>query len=98
MCGLEARALERAGQPRVVVPIDLLITDVSMPEITGAEVAQRFRQKFPQLPVLYMSGHSADAFEEEVLLGPDEHYIQKPFALTEIRRLVEAILVGGPLN
>jgi CheY-like chemotaxis protein len=62
--------------------IDLLLTDVKMPNISGPELAMHLRRCYPDLKVLYVSAYDPD----ELLLRPHllEHgfgFIQKPFAL-----------------
>src|SRR5688500_4317880 len=51
--GAEARALIDAGHP-----VDVLVTDLMMPEMTGDELARRLRQSEPALKVLYLTGFS----------------------------------------
>ncbi len=86
-----AAALERARE--VEGPIDVLLTDVVMPSMSGRELADRFREIHPETLVLYMSGYI-----DTTILGPEElgaraHFLQKPFGATEltegIRRLVD---------
>ncbi|MDE3097708.1 MAG: response regulator, partial [Chloroflexota bacterium] len=59
--------------------IDLLVTDLVMPGISGRELAVRLRALRPGLRVLYMSGHAADALRGFGGLAPHEAFIQKPF-------------------
>jgi PAS domain S-box-containing protein len=72
-------------------PIDLLLTDVVMPECGGVELAEHFAGVYPGVPVLYMSGYNDRLWmkgEETV------NFIQKPFAspalLARIRELLDA--------
>ena len=70
--------------------VDLLLTDVVMPEMGGAELAKKFRADHPAVPVLFMSGYN-----DRLPLPGDvpASYIQKPFTsstlLTRLRALVE---------
>ena len=74
--------------------IDVLLTDVVMPEIGGWELARRARMLRPGLPVLFMSGYNSDEFARQGRLEAGDSLLQKPFtpqALTnEIRRIVDA--------
>ena len=67
--------------------IDLLLSDVVMPKISGPELAERLR-----LPVLFMSGYSGDLVEQHELLQPGTTYIQKPFTAGDLKRKVRVAL------
>jgi PAS domain S-box-containing protein len=67
-------------------PIDLLLTDVVMPQLGGPALAARLLAERPTLPVLYMSGYT----DGEV--SPGAALIQKPFAPAELMRAVRAAL------
>ncbi len=77
--------------------VDLLITDVIMPEISGRELVEAARKTRPELRVLYMSGYTDDALDRHGLQGTDDHFIQKPFTPLSLARKVRAILdqAGG---
>jgi CheY-like chemotaxis protein len=59
-------------------PIDLLVTDLMMPEIGGRELAERLRSVTPSLKVLYVSGYTANDSKLEVQ-GDHSWFLQKPF-------------------
>jgi PAS domain S-box-containing protein len=59
--------------------IELLVTDIVMPDIAGNELAKRLRVLRPTLRVLYMSGYTADVLRERGGLQSHEAFIQKPF-------------------
>jgi hypothetical protein len=61
-------------------PIDLMLTDVLMPLMTGKELAERLKPLRPHMRVLYMSGYTADHISRRGLLDPGALYIAKPFA------------------
>ncbi len=63
--------------------IDLLVTDLVMPDISGRELAVRLRALRPGLRVLYMSGYSTDVLRGSGGLSPHEAFIQKPFVPAE---------------
>ena len=82
-------ALDRLGEAS---PLDLLVTDVVMPRLSGPELARRLRAEQPDLPVLFMSGYSEGddlALIEE--LGRTNR-LQKPFAPSDLRAEVAEIL------
>lgn len=60
-------------------PIQLLITDVVMPGMGGRQVAMAARQHIPNLPILYISGHTDDALVKSNLFDQLETFLQKPF-------------------
>jgi len=73
--------------------IDLLVTDVVMPGISGHECAQRFRLLYPKASVLYISGYTDDVLLRHGILEEGISYIQKPFTpdtlIPRIRSLLE---------
>jgi len=60
--------------------IGLLLTDIRMPGKSGLELAAILRQKRPQLPVLLISGYSAELTDNEERILPSMHFLQKPFS------------------
>lgn len=84
----EALGLIQAPDSR----IDLLLTDVVMPEMSGIELTRRTRERRPGLPVLFMSGHTAGALPEEVLQDPATSLIRKPFTISTLRQAIDELL------
>jgi len=82
-------AKEHAG------PIDLLLTDVVMPEMTGRELAGRLVRRFPKMKVLYMSGYTDDAIGNHGLRGETLRVMQKPFTHEILSRRVREKLESG---
>jgi len=70
-------------------PIHLLITDVSMPEIGGIEVARRFRELRPEAAVLFISGYAGELLAE---FGPGVDVLSKPFSTDELLERVREVL------
>jgi CheY-like chemotaxis protein len=72
--------------------IDLLITDVAMPEMNGPQLAERVRELLPGLPVLFQTGFSDMLFDDRPDLGDHAAFLEKPFTargLMEAARLVQ---------
>jgi nitrogen-specific signal transduction histidine kinase/CheY-like chemotaxis protein len=82
-------AIELAAETGIA--IDLLITDVVMPEMSGPKVADEIARSRPQLPVLYMSGYIGNALSQH---GLDERapLLRKPFTPEQLLRMVRDTL------
>jgi PAS domain S-box-containing protein len=72
--------------------IDLLVTDVVMPGMTGRELAERLGGERPRLKVLYMSGYAADVIATQGVLEPGMAYLHKPFAPADLAAKVREVL------
>ncbi|HEY5294397.1 MAG TPA: PAS domain S-box protein [Gaiellaceae bacterium] len=77
---------------RQVGPIDLLVTDVVMPGMSGPEVAQAVVAMRPGTQVLYTSGYTDSAIGHHGVLEPGIAFLQKPFSADELARKVRALL------
>ena len=72
--------------------IQLLLTDVIMPEMNGRELADRARALHPELKCLYMSGYTADAIAHHGVLQEGVDFIAKPFTLEQLAFKIRATL------
>ena len=87
--GIEALRLAAAHTG----PIDLLITDVVMPDLRGPELAQRLVAERPDLITLFMSGYMDDALGEDTSALPvPVDFIQKPFSPGALAARVRELL------
>jgi signal transduction histidine kinase len=85
--GPDAVALaSRPGQ------IDVLLTDVMMPEMPGTEVADRIRALRPGLRVLFMSGYTQGALSARGVLGPGSGFLEKPFSRASLLAKLNEVL------
>ena len=73
-------------------PIDLLITDVVLPGMSGPELAATLGASRPQMPVLYVSGYASDVTAFHGLPGLAAHVLAKPFGMDSLVRRVRTIL------
>lgn len=85
------QALEIARQTS---EIDLLVTDVVLPDCDGPTTADLVRALRPGLAVLYMSGHTDDVRLPELAPGTGSAFIQKPFSAAELARAVADLLAA----
>jgi PAS domain S-box-containing protein len=89
--GREALDLIRQRQGR----LDLVVSDIGLPEMDGYELARRLEQERPDLPLLYMSGY---VDEQALLRGahrPDWPLLRKPFPPAELVRMAGEVLAGA---
>jgi len=75
--------------------IDLLITDVVMPEMNGRELASRIAATVPRLKCLFMSGYTANVIAHHGVLDEGVHFMQKPFSSRELAAKVREVLATG---
>jgi two-component system, cell cycle sensor histidine kinase and response regulator CckA len=89
---LEAQNGADALEMHPSAPIDLVLSDVVMPEMNGPELVSHLRQWYPTIRVLFMSGYSPEAVRSHGILVTDTTLLQKPFDLTELATRVRAAL------
>ena len=77
---------------REIRRIDLLLTDVIMPGIGGAELVKELRRSRPDLPVVYMSGYTFEALDLNEL-GESENYLPKPFTSDVLLKAIGKMLM-----
>jgi two-component system, cell cycle sensor histidine kinase and response regulator CckA len=85
-----ADCLEKLGE--LSGALDLLITDVVMPEMNGKMLYKEAAQRLPRLKVLYMSGYTADVIASQGVLDEGVNFIQKPFVPSSLAAKVRAVL------
>jgi CheY-like chemotaxis protein len=83
-------ALELLGNP--AVRVDLLLTDVIMPGMSGKALRDHSQELRPGLPVLYMSGYTADIIARKGVLEQGTDFLQKPFTREAIRQKLRQAL------
>ena len=88
--GNEALALEAVAEG----PIDLVLTDVVLPGMTGKQLAERLKVLRPETRVLFTSGYSQDVIAHHGVLDRDVTYIAKPYSPDDLAAKVREVLSG----
>jgi len=87
-CASAREALEHAGRD----PVDLLLTDVVMPDMGGRALAEQFQQRSPATRVLFMSGYTDDAIVRHGVLESSVAFLQKPFTPAALAQRIREVL------
>jgi two-component system cell cycle sensor histidine kinase/response regulator CckA len=72
--------------------IDLIITDVVMPNMDGPTMVRNVKAMHPDLPVIFMSGYAEEAFRRNDQSSEDIHFLPKPFGLKQLAAKVKEVL------
>lgn len=75
--------------------IELLITDVIMPEMNGRDLANQIEEAYPNLKILFMSGYTDNVIAHHGILEDGIQFIQKPFAKEELAEKITEILTNS---
>ncbi len=76
--------------------IDLLITDVVMPQMDGATLVERVRRGRPDIEVIFISGYAEDTFRRRLDRPQDINFLPKPFSLAQLAGKVKEVLAAPP--
>jgi two-component system, cell cycle sensor histidine kinase and response regulator CckA len=90
--GPEALEVAKSGPA-----VDILVTDLMMPQMNGDELVRRLRQEEPALKVLYLTGFSDRLFKEKSTLWQDEAFLEKPCSVKGLLQAV-SLLYSGKLE
>lgn len=86
--GVEAlEVMEEAGGQ-----IDLVVSDVVMPELDGPSLLRELRKTRPELKIIFISGYAEEAFKKNLPEGEDFHFLPKPFSLKQLAIAVKETL------
>jgi two-component system, cell cycle sensor histidine kinase and response regulator CckA len=88
--GEEALEIVRSDDAK----IDLIITDVVMPNMDGPTMVRHVKQLKPNLAVIFMSGYAEEAFRRNDQNSEDIHFLPKPFGLKQLAAKVKEVLAG----
>ncbi len=89
--GREALAVAGA----VEEPFDLLVTDVIMPGMGGADLARALTEKDPALKVIFISGYAGEALGKQGELSEGVHLVRKPFSRGDLLRMIDRVMGEG---
>ena len=74
--------------------VDLVVSDVVMPEMDGPTLMKHLRADHPDLKIIFISGYAEDSFRRNLSDNDDFMFLQKPFDLKELAAAVKAALQG----
>ncbi|MDE2995478.1 MAG: response regulator [Bacteroidota bacterium] len=72
--------------------VDLLITDVIMPEMNGRALYEKMLESLPNLTCLYVSGYPADFVGRRGIIPEEVHFLAKPFTRAQLKEKVDELL------
>jgi DNA-binding response OmpR family regulator len=72
--------------------IDIVITDMVMPQMTGVDLVAQLRATHPDLRVIFMSGYTDVALADRGVLNPDDAFIRKPFSNKALAAKIREVL------
>ena len=90
--GMEALELSQKYKGK----IDLLLTDVVMPQMSGMQLAEQLSASRPEMKVVFMSGYTEDGIIQMAEMKANLHFLQKPFSLNRLLSKIQGALHGAP--
>ena len=82
------KALEVLSQ----LPVELVISDIRMPEISGMELLGKIKESYPSTKVIIMTAYGSSEVQEEANKRGCLKYIEKPFEINELRQLILSVI------
>jgi CheY-like chemotaxis protein len=76
----------------------LVVTDLEMPGMDGWNLASRIKDRFPDIPVVLMTGHAKEAVMKRMKRSSVDYVIFKPFRLEDILKIAQKMLGAEPLE
>lgn len=73
---------------------DVVIMDVSMPELNGLQATKKLKEKFPQMKILPLTRHTDDGYLQQLLLAGASGYVLKQSKSVELLRAIRAVALG----
>jgi predicted regulator of Ras-like GTPase activity (Roadblock/LC7/MglB family)/DNA-binding response OmpR family regulator len=75
--------------------VDLVITDINMPGMSGLDLLVEINNQFPGTGVIIMTAYPSNAYENKAMMSGSLRFIEKPFDIKEVRSIVEEVLKSG---
>src|SRR5690349_18897079 len=85
---------EAVRKAKAMPRVDVLVTDLIMPGMDGAELAQKLRARDEELKVLYVTGLSGRLFAQRVALRERDALLEKPYTMTALERAFSVLTYG----
>ena len=73
-------------------PVDLVVSDVVMPEMDGPSLMRELRKRDPDLKIIFVSGYAEDAFAKNLPDGETFMFLPKPFTLKQLIETVKSAI------
>lgn len=73
-------------------PVDVLLTDVIMPDMNGKELYSKVAKRFPGMKVIYMSGYTDEIIAHHGVLSGGVHFLQKPFSVRDVALKIRRVI------
>ncbi len=73
-------------------PIQMMVTDVILPEMNGRELAEKITSLYPEIKVIYISGYTDDVIVHHGMLDPDINFLEKPFTVSKLLSKIREVL------
>lgn len=89
---LAAKSGEEALATLSDIAVDLVITDINMPGISGLDLLIEINNRFPGTGVIIMTAYPSNAFKDRAMMCGSLRFIEKPFDIKEVRAIVEEVL------
>jgi two-component system response regulator NreC len=94
VCGEAANGREAIRLAQLLTP-DVLLMDISMPELNGLTAAAKLKRVAPAIKILTLTRHTDDAYLQELMQAGVSGYVLKQSAANELLRAIRAIAAGG---
>jgi two-component system, chemotaxis family, chemotaxis protein CheY len=89
---IEAGSAKEALQKIAAGGVDLVLSDVNMPEITGIELVKVIRTKFKSLPIIMVTTESSPEMKEKMRQAGANEIISKPFQPEDLKKVIDGVL------
>jgi YesN/AraC family two-component response regulator len=83
---------DEAVKKLMLSEFDIVITDISMPGMSGIELLSHIKADFPKTEVIIMTAYGSEEKREEALKNGARYYLEKPFEIMELKELVMKLL------